>query len=188
MTVLTRSVAERLVPETGTYALDASHSTVDFVARHLVVAKVRGTFTGVTGELTVGAEPESSTLSVTIDMSSVNTREEARDTHLRSADFFDVANYPEMKYVSTSVRPVGDHWIIDGELTVHGVSKVVPLNVEFLGGVADPWGGERIAFSANAEIDREHFGLTWNAALEAGGVVVSRNIKIEIEAEFVRQP
>lgn len=183
---LSRTVGGRLVPAAGSYQIDHTHTTVDFVARHLMVAKVRGTFTDVSGTIEVGEEPEQSKLSVTVGMASVNTREENRDAHLRSADFFDVENYPTMTYTATSVRPDGDHWIADGQLTIQKTTRTVPLAIEFLGSVSDPWGGTRIAFSATGEIDREEFGLTWNAALETGGVVVSKNIKIELEAELVR--
>lgn len=182
---LSRTVDGRLVPKAGTYQIDATHTTVDFVARHLMVAKVRGTFRGVEGTLTVGEHPEEAALNVTVAMTSVDTREEARDAHLRSADFFDVENFPTMTYVATAVHPKGDHWIADGQLTIHGTTRPVPLSIEFLGSISDPWGGSRIAFSATGEIDREEFGLTWNAAIETGGVVVSKAIKIEIEAELV---
>jgi polyisoprenoid-binding protein YceI len=185
MTELTRNVEGQLIPNSGSYQIDPAHTSVDFIARHLMVTKVRGTFTGVTGSLTVGAAPESSALDVTIEMGSVNTRDEGRDTHLRSADFFDVEKFPLMTYTSSSVKAAGDDWVADGELTIKGVTKTVPLTIEFLGAITDPWGGSRVGFSAKAEIDREEFGLTWNTALEAGGVVVSRNIKIEIEAELV---
>jgi polyisoprenoid-binding protein YceI len=184
---LTRTVEGNLVPAAGAFHTDPSHTTVDFVARHLMIAKVRGTFPGVTGVLVVGENPENSTLDVTVEMATVNTRDEGRDTHLRSADFFDVENYPTMTYTSTSVKPSGDRWTTEGQLTIHGVTRTVPLTIEFLGSIADPWGGSRIAFSAQGEIDREDFGLTWNAAIETGGVVVSKVIKIEIEAELVLQ-
>ncbi len=185
---LSRTVEGRLVPTHGTYQRDATHTPVDFVARHLMVAKDRGTFRKVQGTLIVGESPENSSLDVTVEMTSVDTREEARDTHLRSADFFDVDNFPTMTYVATAVRSKGDDWIADGQLTIHGNTRPVALKIEFLGSISDPWGGARIAFSATGEIDREEFGLTWNAAIETGGVVVSKAIKIEIEAELVHTP
>lgn len=184
---LSRTVDGRIVPKPGIYQIDATHTTVDFVARHLVVAKVRGTFRDVQGTLTVGEMPEDASLDITVGMTSVDTREEARDTHLRSADFFDVENFPTMTYVATSVHPKGDHWVADGQLTIHGNTRPVALAIEFLGSISDPWGGARIAFSATGEIDREEFGLTWNAAIETGGVVVSKVIKLEIEAELVHK-
>ena len=182
---LTRTVNGRLVPNSGTYRVDSSHTTVDFVARHLMMAKVRGTFAGVTGTLTVGEDPIQSSLEAIIDTSTVNTREEGRDTHLRSADFFDVENHPQMTFRSSSVRPKGDHWVADGELTIRGTTKPLTLDIEFLGAITDPWGGSRVAFSATGELDREEFGLTWNAALETGGVLVGKTVKIEIDAELV---
>ena len=184
---LSRTVEGRLVPSPGTYQIDVTHTTVDFVARHLMVAKVRGTFRDVQGTLVVGESPEESSLDVIVGMASVDTREEARDTHLRSADFFDVENFPTMTYVATAVRPKGDRWIAEGQLTIHGNTRPVALAIEFLGSIGDPWGGARIAFSASGEIVREEFGLTWNAAIETGGVVVSKVIKIEIEAELVHK-
>ncbi len=187
VTDLSRTTTNGHVPNAGTYVIDAAHTTVDFIARHLMVAKVRGTFSGVTGTIVVGEDPTHSTIEVAVDMASVTTRDEARDTHLRSSDFFEVERHPTMTYHASAVKPKGDGWIAEGELTIRGVTKVVPLAFEFLGAITDPWGGSRIAFSATAEIDREEFGLTWNAAIETGGVVVSRNIKIEIEAELVHQ-
>lgn len=184
---LTRTVDGNLVPSAGTFNIDPSHTTVSFVARHLMIAKVRGTFGAVSGVLVVGEDPQSSSLDVTVEMASVNTRDEGRDTHLRSPDFFDVENFPTMTYKSTSVKPAGDKWKTEGELTVHGVTRTVPLTIEFVGATTDPWGGARVVFSAEADIDREDFGLTWNAALETGGVLVSKAIKIEIEAELVRE-
>ncbi len=187
-TELTRTVEGRTVPLAGSYRIDPSHTTVDFVARHLMVSKVRGTFPGVSGSLVVADEPTSSSLEVNVDVASVHSRDEGRDAHLRSADFFDVERFPEMRFVAGSARAEGDGWVVDGELTIKGTTRPVSLQVEFLGAIADPWaGGSRIGFSASGEVNREDFGLGWNVALEAGGVVVGKSVRIEIESELVKE-
>ena len=184
----TRSVDGQELPPAGTYELDAGHSSVGFFVKHLMVAKTRGRFGQFHGTVAIGDNPLESSVSVEIDMASVDTRDEARDGHLRSADFFDVEQYPTMCYRSTGVTAAGSgRWTVDGELTVHGVTRPVQLDVRFEGGVADPWGNARAGFSATAEIDREAFGLTWNQVLEGGGVLVGKKVTIEIEAEAVRQ-
>lgn len=184
---LTRTVEGRVVPVPGTYTLDSSHTSVGFVARHMMVTKVRGTFEGVTGSLVVGEDHTAPQLDVTVDVNSISTRDDQRDAHLRSADFFDVEGFPTMHFVATKARPKGEDWVVDGELTIRGTTRPVSLDVEFLGGVVDPWGGSRLGFSASTEINREDFGLGWNVALEAGGVVVGKTVKLEIEAELVHQ-
>ena len=176
------------LPVAGTYALDASHSEVGFAARHLMVSKVRGRFSDVAGTIEIAENPLESSVSVTIETTSIDTRDEQRDGHLRSDDFFGVESYPTITYVSRSVRPAGKgRYAVEGDLTIKGVSQPVPLDLTFEGGATDPWGGVRIGFAARAEIDREAFGLTWNQALETGGVLVGKKIAIEIEAEAVRQ-
>ncbi|HKY13557.1 MAG TPA: YceI family protein [Microthrixaceae bacterium] len=176
------------VPTAGTYAFDVSHSNVGFSARHLVVAKVRGSFTDFDGSLVVAENPLESSIDVSIDAASVQTRDEQRDGHLRGADFLDVDRHPRLTYRSTGVRHVrGDRWEVNGELTVHGVTREVPLSVTFEGSTADPWGNSRAVFSATAKLNREDFGLTWNQALETGGVLVGKDITIEIEVEAVLQ-
>jgi polyisoprenoid-binding protein YceI len=178
-----------VVPATGTYGIDASHSHVGFKVRHLVVGKTRGRFAEVDATLTIVDEPLASTVEVTVPLASVDTRDAGRDEHLRSEDFFDVANHPVMTFRSTGVRPDGasGDYLVDGELTVRGVTKPLTLEASFDGGATDPWGGERIAFTAKGSVDREAFGLTWNQALETGGVLVGKKVDIEIEAEFVRK-
>lgn len=179
-------------PATGTYAIDASHSHLGFKVRHLVVGKTRGRFAEVDATITIADEPLASTVEVTVPLASVDTRDAGRDEHLRGADFFDVANHPTMTFRSTGVRPASnggtsDDYLVDGELTVRGVTQPLTLEATFDGSARDPWGGERIAFSAKGSVDREAFGLTWNQALETGGVLVGKKVDIEIEAEFVRQ-
>ncbi len=183
-----RTVNGENLPVAGTYALDSSHSEVGFAVRHLMVSKVRGRFSDVAGTIEIGESPLESSVAVTIQTASIDTRDEQRDGHLRSDDFFGVESYPTMTYVSRSVRAAGKgRYVVEGDLTIKGVSQPVPLELTFEGGGADPWGGVRIGFSAKAELDREAYGLTWNQALETGGVVVGKKVAIEIEAEAVKQ-
>lgn len=181
---LTREYEGTAVPQAGTYALDIAHSTVEFVAKHLMVSKVRGRFSDFSGTVVIGEVPEESHVEVTIDASSISTGNPDRDTHLRSADFFDVENHPTLEFRSTGVKHVSDEvWKVDGELTIHGVTRPVVLNVEFNGAATTPWSTTAIGFAAWTEVDREDWGLTWNAALETGGVVVSKKVRIELEVE-----
>ena len=176
------------LPAAGSYALDASHSQVGFAVRHLMVSKTRGRFSDFAGTVEIAENPFESSVAVTIQTASVDTRDEQRDGHLRSGDFFDVEAWPTMTYQSRSVREAGKgRYILEGDLTIKGVTQPVPLELTYEGGATDPWGGVRIGFSAKAELDREAFGLTWNQALETGGVVVGKKVTIEIEAETVRQ-
>jgi polyisoprenoid-binding protein YceI len=176
------------MPAAGTYALDPSHSQVGFAVRHVMVAKTRGRFSDFAGTIEIGENPLESSVSVTIQAGSIDTRDEQRDGHLRTGDFFEVDAYPTITYQSRSVRQTGKgEYVVDGDLSVKGVTQSVPLELTFEGGAADPWGGVRIGFSAKAELDREAFGLTWNQALETGGVLVGKKVAIEIEAEAVKQ-
>jgi polyisoprenoid-binding protein YceI len=184
---LTRTVDGVELPAAGTYTLDVSHSSIGFVVKHLMVSKTRGTFTGFSGTVVIGEDPTQSSVEVTVDVSSIETRDEKRDGHLRSADFFDVEQFPTMTFRSTSVKPAGDEWVVDGDLTVHGVTGPLQLKVAFEGAANTPWGGQAIGFSAKGEVNREDFGLTWNQALETGGVLVGKKIELEIEAEVVKQ-
>lgn len=187
-TEITRTVDGTEVPAAGTYALDAAHSDVAFSVRHLMVSRTKGRFSGITGTIRIGDDPLDSSVHVDIDVSSIDTRDATRDGHLLSADFFDAEQFPTITYRSTKVSPAGgDRWTVEGDLTVHGITRPVPLEVTFEGGAKDPWGGERIGFTAKAEVDREDFGLTWNQALETGGVLVGKSAKLEIEAEAARQ-
>ena len=187
-TELVRNVSGVEVPLAGTYTLDKSHSTVGFVVRHLMVSKVRGSFGDFEGTITVAEEPSQSGVTATIQTATVDTRDEQRDGHLKSPDFFDAAQFPTMSFASTKVVPVrGSDWKVEGDLTIRGVTKPVVLDVEFNGAGGDPNGGKRFGFSASTEIDRDEFGMTFNMALETGGVMVSKNVKIEIEGEAVLQ-
>ena len=185
---LVRTVDGLEVPAAGTYALDVAHSSVSFSVRHLMVSKTKGRFTDFTGTLVIGEDPLDSSVEVEIQVASVDTRDETRDGHLRSADFFDAEAYPVITYRSTRVTPASKGiWRVEGDLTVHGTTVSVPLEVSFEGGAQDPWGGARIGFSASTEVDRAAFGLTWNQALETGGVLVGKQVKIDVEAEAVQK-
>jgi polyisoprenoid-binding protein YceI len=185
---VTRTVDGVEVPAAGRYAIDASHSHVGFSVRHVMVSRTKGRFGDVAGELVIGEDPLESAVEVTIQAASIDTRDDKRDEHLRSADFLDAEHHPTLSYRSRSVAPAGKgRWTVQGDLTVRGVTQPVPLEVAFEGGAKDPWGGERVGFTATAELDREAFGLTWNQTLETGGVLVGKTVKIEIEAEAVRQ-
>ena len=167
----------------GTWTIDPTHTEVAFVARHLMVTKVRGAFTDVSGTVTVGDELTDSRAEVVIRTDSVSTGTPDRDAHLRSADFFDVEAFPEMTFVSTSF----DGETLVGDLTIKGVTKPVALDVEFGGVAVDPWGNQKAAFEATADVDRTDWGLTWNASLERGGVLVSEKVKLVIDVQLGRQ-
>lgn len=176
------------IPTAGTYLLDQAHKRVGFLARHMMVSKVRGEFTEATATIRVGEEPLDSSVSATIQAASISTGQADRDGHLRSGDFLETETYPTLEYRSTGVKSRdGNEFVLAGELTIKGVTRVVDLEVEFEGVGRSPYGQDIFGFSATAEIDREEFGLTWNVALETGGVVVGRKIKIEIEGEAIRQ-
>jgi polyisoprenoid-binding protein YceI len=167
----------------GTYRIDPDHSSVEFVVRHLVAAKVRGRFDLFGGNIVLTDEVDSSMVDVQIDMTSVSTRNPDRDAHIKSADFFGAEDFPVATFVSQSVLPESGQLI--GTLTIRGTSQAVTLDVEYQGAVVDPYGNNRIVFSARTEIDREAFGLTWNQALETGGVLVGKTAQIEIEIEAI---
>jgi polyisoprenoid-binding protein YceI len=186
-TPTTRTVADTEVPVAGTFTIDTSHSTVAFTGRHLMVTKVRGAFPVLDGEITIAEDPSQSSAKVTIDLAGLESGSADRDAHLRSADFFDTDNHPTATFTSTKLDwNGGDEAKLEGELTIKGITKPVVLDVEYGGAITDPWGGSRTGFSASAEVNREDWGLGWNMALEAGGVVVSKKIKLEIEVEAVR--
>jgi polyisoprenoid-binding protein YceI len=171
----------------GTWAFDASHSRLGFEARHAIVTKVRGAFTEFEGTVVVGNSLADSSVSVAARLDSVDTGSADRDGHLKSPDFFDVANTNDMTFTSTSIAPAADGFTVTGDLTIKGVTKQLTLDVE-LGGVAtDPFGNVRAGFEGKGEISRKDFGLTWNVALEAGGVLVSDTIKLQLDISAIRQ-
>lgn len=176
-----------LVP--GVWDIDPGHSSVEFVARHLL-SRVRGRFTDFAGTIEVGADPVQSAAEVTIRAVSIDTNHEERDRHLRNPDFLDVERFPTLAFRSSRVREFdGKHALqLDGDLTIRDVTKAVTLDVEYLGWSDDPWGGKRAAFSARTEINRDDFGANWNMVLETGGLVVGKHVQIELEIEAVLRP
>ena len=169
----------------GTYTIDPSHSEVGFTVRHAGIAKVRGQFTDFAGELVVAENFADSSVSVTIQSGSVDTRDENRDNHLRSADFWDAENKPTWTFVSSGVQGSAEEFTVSGDLTINGVTKPATLEVEYNGAATDPFGNQRVGFSATTEISRKEFELTWNAALETGGVLVGDKIRIALEISAI---
>jgi len=183
--IIGRTINNTEVPVAGTWRIDPGHSEVAFIGRHFMLTKVRGRFTEVEGTIEIADDPTDSTVTVTIGMASVTSGSDDRDNHLRSSDFFDVDEHPTATFRSRNVRWNRSTAKVDGELTIVGITRPVVLDVELLGMTIDPWGGGRAVFSAFTEIDREDWGLTWNVALETGGILVSKRVRIEIELEAV---
>ncbi len=187
-TVLTREWKGLTVPTPGVFKLDPAHTHVGFLARHMMVSKVRGRFGDYDGTIVIADDLLESTVEVKIKVESIDTREDARDNHLRSPDFFEAETHPEITFKSSKIEQVGDEqFAITGLLTIKSVSREITLDTSYEGVVADPFGGQRIGFTAKAELDRFDFGLTWGAALETGGLVVGRKVALEFELEAVRQ-
>lgn len=174
------------VQEKTIYTLDPVHSTVEFVVRHLMIAKVRGRFTTFDGQVELAAGSDlPTTITATIDAGSVDTRQEQRDADLRSANFFEVEKYPHLTFESERIEGTPERFTIDGKLTIHGVTRNVKLSGSFEGRATDPWGGVRVGYAAQGTINRKDFGMGWNAALETGGVVVGDEVRIELNVEAV---
>ena len=181
-----RTHDDRRVPVAGVYEMDGAHTSVEFVGRHLMITKVRGRFSDVRGRITIAEEPENSHVDVEIEAASLSTGNDDRDAHLKSADFFDVEHFPAITFTSTAVKARADNtWELDGDLTVRGTTRPVTLQVDFDGAEISPIGDERVGFSAATDINREDFGLTWNMALETGGLLVGKNARIEISVEAI---
>ncbi|HSG79785.1 MAG TPA: YceI family protein [Acidimicrobiia bacterium] len=176
----TRIVDGVAVPAIGTWDIDKAHSKVEFVARHLMITKVRGSFEEYDGTIVVADDPAASSIDITLQAGSITTGSADRDGHLRSPDFLDVENFGTVRYRADRVERTGDGWLARGELTIKDVTRPVDLPFEFLGVTTDPWGNAKAGFEARTAIDREDFGLTWNVALESGGVLVSKKVTIEI--------
>ena len=174
--------------KTTTYAIDKAHSEATFQVRHLLT-KVRGRFSDFAGTIQFDeADPERSSVNVTVQAASVDTSEHDRDKHLRSADFFDVETFPTLTFTSRAITRKGDRrFDVAGDLTIHGVTRPLILDVAFLGKAKDPWGNERVAFEADATINRKDFGLNWNAALETGGFLVGDEVKISLSVQAIPQ-
>ena len=169
----------------GTWDIDASHSTVGFSVRHMMVSKVRGYFRDFTGEIVTAQDPAQSVVTANVDLGSIDTRQEQRDAHIRSADFFDVENHPQMTFRSTAVKTDGADWTVEGELTIKGRTKPVTLELELNGFGPDAYGGTRAGFSAKTEISRSAFGVDIQMPMDGGGVVVGDKITVELEIEAV---
>lgn len=172
---------------TATWNVDVAHSAIHFYVRHMVISKVHGRFARWEGTIQLDEQdPTRSAVEVRIDAASIDTQVADRDAHLRSADFLDVAKHPELRFTSRRIERAGDGYRVVGDLELHGVKREVVLDAEFAGVGKDPWGNTRAGFSAKASLDRKDFGLTWNAALEAGGVLVGEKVEIAIELEAVK--
>jgi polyisoprenoid-binding protein YceI len=187
-TAETSVVEGKEIPPPGTYVIDPSHSDIQFTARHMMIAKTRGRFRTFSGTINIDEVPERSSVVATIEAASIDTGDEQRDQHLRSPDFLDVERYPQITYRSTSIRPgAGDRWEVAGNLTLRDVTRPVTLDVEFCGAQRDPWGNMRAGFLGTTEIDREDFDITWNQRLEAGGFLVGKGVRIDVDVEAVLQ-
>ena len=171
----------------GTYTVDPSHSEVGFTTRHAMVTKVRGTFSDVEGIVVLDEDANLISVNAVVQIASIDTRSADRDAHLRSGDFFDAETHPTMTFASKSVAVGGDGFVVVGDLTIKGTTQEVTLDVEAAGVATDPFGNVRAGFSAEFEINRKDFGLTWNAALETGGVLVSEKIKIALDISAIKQ-
>lgn len=171
----------------GTYTIDPSHTRIGFSTRHAMVTKVRGAFNEVEGSATTGPNLEGASIEVTMQAASIDTRSADRDGHLKSADFFDVETYPTLTFRSTEVTAVdGDTLRVTGDLTIKDVTRPVTVDFEFAGAAQDPFGNERIGFEGSTVVNRKDFGLTWNAALETGGVLVSEKVTLEFEISAIK--
>jgi polyisoprenoid-binding protein YceI len=185
----TRTVAGRELPPPGRYRIDPVHSQIQFVARHMMIARTRGRFREFSGTIHIAQAPEQSSVQVAIVAASIDTGDPQRDAHLRSPEFLDVERFPELRFRSTGVRPAADdRWQVSGDLTIRDVTRPVTLEVEFCGVATDPWGNLRAAFLASTEIDRDDFDVSWNQALEGGGFLVGKGVRIELDIEAVREP
>lgn len=169
----------------GSWTIDPVHSEVSFLVRHMMVSKVRGSFRSFSGQIVTADDPTQSSVTAEISLASIDTGNEQRDNHVRSADFFDVAQFPTMTYRSTTIRSTVDGFEVDGELTLKGITRSVPLSLELNGFTPDPYGGTRVGFSATAQINRRDFGVDIAMPMDGGGVVVGDKVSIVLEIEAV---
>ena len=183
----TRQASGIELPALGRWQIDPGHTELAFIGRHFMLTKVRGRFTGLSGAIQVAEEAGDSTAEVTIDMASVDSGSQARDEHLRSADFFDAAHHPQATFSGHAADWQGSRGLLVGELRLRGITRPVTLQAEYLGYAADPWGGHRAVFTASGILNREDWDLTWNMPID-GGLLVSKEIRIEIDLEAVLQP
>lgn len=173
--------------KTGTWVLDPSHSEVTFSVRHMMISKVRGTFGVKSATIVAPENPLEATVEASVDVTSVDTKDEGRDQHLRSAEFFDIETYPTMDFRSTGVRIEKGDFLVDGDLTIRGITKPATFSLDFGGFGTDPWGNYKAGATAKTVINREDFDLTWNAALETGGVLVGKDVTIELDLQLALQ-
>ncbi|HUA41609.1 MAG TPA: YceI family protein [Streptosporangiaceae bacterium] len=185
---MTSAVTETGIPgyEAATWTIDPVHSEVGFSVRHMMVSKVRGRFNAFSGQLVTADDPTKSSVTAEVDLSSINTGQEQRDAHIRSADFFEVETYPTMTYQSTGIRVEDGEYVLDGDLTLKGVTKSVPLRLELQGFGPDAYGGYRAGFTATGEINRRDFNVNFSAPMQNGGVVVADKIQLHLEIEAVK--
>lgn len=174
--------------QAGTWQIDATHSNVEFAVTHLMISRVKGRFSDISGTVVTDGTPDGSQIDVSIATTSVSTHDAARDAHLRSPDFFNAEKFPHIHFVSTSVKPKGDNeYRVVGNLTIRDVTRPIELEVTREGAGRDPWGSDRVGFSVTARLDRRDFGLTWNQTLEAGGVLVSNDVKLSVDVELTHK-
>lgn len=183
---MTTQTSTRPELATGLWTLDKAHTKIGFVAKHLMVTKVRGAFESYEAKIEVAEELVDSKIEVTFDAASITTGADDRDNHLRSEDFLDAQSHPAITFVSTDITRVGDVWKITGDLTIKDTTHPVTFDAVYEGSATDPWGNEHVAFSASGKLDREDWGLTWNAALEGGGWLVSKEVELEFEGQLIR--
>ena len=170
------------------WKLDPAHTLVEFSAKHLMISTVKGRISGVEGGILIDeTEPTNSSVEATLDARTLDSRIDQRDQHLRGTDFLDVEKFPEIKFRSTDIQGDEQNFKLTGDLTIRDVTRPITLDVTFEGRTKDPWGGERVGFSAKGKIDRRDYGLTWNVILESGGLTVSNDIKIQLEVEAIKQ-
>jgi polyisoprenoid-binding protein YceI len=186
---VTTAATETTIPgyQAGTWNIDPIHSEVGFSVRHMMVSKVRGRFNSFSGQIVTAEDPTQSSVTAEIDLSSINTGQEQRDAHIRSADFFEVETYPTMTYKSTGIRVEDGEYVLDGDLTLKGVTRRVPLRLELNGFGPDAYGGVRAGFTATGEINRRDFNVNFSAPMQNGGVVVADKIALSLEIEAVKE-
>ncbi len=174
------------LPAAGRFEIDAGHSTVGFEVRHLMLTKTRGTFHRFSGTIDIGESLAESSVSVSIEAASIDTANPERDGHLRSNDFLGAPTYPYLTFKSHTIRMNGKQLLVDGELTIRGISRSATLTSEFEGGIVDPWGNDRIAFQARTQVNREDYGMTWNIPMDGSKLVVGKDVQIILEVEAIR--
>lgn len=183
---MTTQTSTRPELDTGLWTLDKAHTKIGFVAKHLMVTKVRGSLESYEARVEIAEDLEDSKIEVTFDAAGIKTGADDRDNHLRSGDFLDVENHPTITFVSTDIARDGETWKITGDLTIRDTTHPVTFDAVYEGSATDPWGNEHVAFSASGRLDREDWGLTWNAALEGGGWLVSKEVALEFEGQLIR--